>query len=47
LARGAAALNAQLNLDSPEIRAALIARLDDADDDTRGEAMIGMARRKD
>ena len=40
-------IGTQLNLDTPEIRAALLARLDDADDDTRGEAMIGMARRKD
>jgi HEAT repeat protein len=40
-------IGAQLKLDTPEIRAALMARLDDADDDTRGEAMIGLARRKD
>ena len=40
-------LGSQLKLDTPEIRTALIARLDDPDDDTRGEAMIGLARRKD
>jgi len=40
-------IGTQLNLDTPELRASLMARLDDADDDTRGEAMIGMARRKD
>lgn len=34
-------------LDTPEIRGALAARLGDPHDDTRGEALIGLARRKD
>jgi HEAT repeat protein len=33
--------------DSPEIREALIARLNDACDDAREEAMIGLAKRRD
>jgi HEAT repeat protein len=37
----------QLEVDTPEIRAALAARLDDPDEDCRGEAMIGLARRRD
>jgi len=41
------ALGTQLKLDSPEIRDALAARLDDPDDDARGEAMIGLVRRQD
>ena len=40
-------LGTQLDLDTPEIRNALAARLDDMDEDTRGEAMIGLARRRD
>lgn len=35
------------DLDTSEIRGALAARLDDPHDDTRGEALIGLARRKD
>lgn len=34
-------------VDSPELRAALVARLDDEDDETRGEALVGLAVRKD
>ena len=34
-------------VDSSEIRAALAARLDDEDDETRGEALFGLAKRKD
>jgi HEAT repeat protein len=33
--------------DSPEIRAALVERLEDTDDQTRGEAIFGLAKRKD
>ena len=40
-------LGTQLELDTPEIRDALAARLDDTDEDTRGEAMIGLACRND
>ena len=41
------ALGIQLDADTPEIRAALLARLDDDDADTRGEAMRGLAVRQD
>jgi hypothetical protein len=37
----------QIDSDTPEIRAALRARLHDSDGDTAGEAMVGLARRKD
>jgi HEAT repeat protein len=36
-----------LSSDTPEIRAALRARIDDADADTRAEGIVGLARRKD
>lgn len=41
------ALGSQIDLDTPRLRDALAARLDDPDDDTRAEAMVGLARRKD
>jgi HEAT repeat protein len=37
----------KIDVDSPEIRAALIARVSDEDEITRGEALVGLARRKD
>jgi HEAT repeat protein len=36
-----------IDVDTPEIRAALLARVADADEITRGEALVGLARRKD
>ena len=41
------ALGTQIDLDTPLIRNALASRLADPDDDTRGEALIGLARRKE
>lgn len=41
------ALGTQIDLDTPEVRNALMSRIDDPDDDTRGEALVGLARRKD
>jgi HEAT repeat protein len=38
---------AQLTNDSPEVRRALWARVDDPDYDTRSEALVGLAERKD
>jgi HEAT repeat protein len=35
------------NVDTPEVRSALVARLKDEDADTRGEAMRGLATRRD
>lgn len=40
-------LGTQIERDTPEIREALFDRLDDADPDTRGEALVGLARRGD
>ncbi len=36
-----------MEIDSPEVRAALLARLDEEDAEIRGEALIGLARRKE
>jgi HEAT repeat protein len=41
------ALGTQIDLDTPHIRNALAARLEDPDNDTRAEAVMGLARRKD
>jgi hypothetical protein len=36
-----------IDVDTPEIRAALLSRVADEDEMTRGEALVGLARRKD
>jgi HEAT repeat protein len=41
------ALGTQIDADTSELRAALLARLDDSNPEVRGEAMIGLARRGD
>lgn len=40
-------LGSQTDADTPAVRSALARRLADEDPDTRGEAMVGLARRKD
>lgn len=40
-------LGTQIDVDTPEVRAALLARVSDEDEVTRGEALVGLARRKD
>jgi HEAT repeat protein len=40
-------LGSQIDLDTPRIREALCARLNDPDPITRAEAFVGLARRKD
>jgi len=41
------ALGSQTELDRPELRLALVNRLEDDDHEVRGEAMVGLARRGD
>jgi HEAT repeat protein len=40
-------LGTQLDIDTPELREALLRRLSDPHEETRGEALVGLARRKD
>ena len=41
------ALGSQVDVDTPELRDALAGRLSDEDDDSRAEAMVGLAQRGD
>ena len=41
------ALGSQIEVNTLELREALVARLSDPDEDTRGEAIVGLARRGD
>jgi HEAT repeat protein len=41
------ALGTQIDLDTPAIRGALVGHLSDPDNDTRGEALVGVPMRKD
>lgn len=40
-------LGSQFTIDTPELRAALHARVDDTDAEVRGEALVGLAKRRD
>ena len=40
-------IGSQIDLDTPEVRDALFARLEDANPDVQSEALVGLARRKD
>lgn len=40
-------LAVQIDTDTPAIRTAMVARLDDEEENVAGEAMVGLARRKD
>jgi HEAT repeat protein len=40
-------LGSQLEVDTTAVREALVARLQDSDADTAGEALVGLSRRKD
>ena|SRR5438270_8722120 len=40
-------LGSQADIDTAEIRAALLERVTDSHNETRGEALVGLARRKD